>query len=134
MTDLPTRNQAHAYLNHLRDIRGDRCIESCVHPSVAVNIAEHCLEAYVDGRLIDGQALADAWNQWKTVGMTHEEFALIVDGIFMAALTEENNQHDAIQEMMDEAQREAQPDLDAIVESHKTPLRGHWATEENNDE
>ncbi len=62
MTDLPTRNQAHAYLNHLRDIRGDRCIESCVH-SVATNIAEYCLEAYVDGRLIDGQAIADAWGE-----------------------------------------------------------------------
>ncbi len=52
MSDPPTRNQAHAYLNHLRDIRGDRCIESCVH-SVAVNTAEECLEAYVSGRLIE---------------------------------------------------------------------------------
>ncbi len=56
---LPTRNKAHAYLNHLRDIRGDLCIDSCTH-SVATNTAEHCLEAYVSGRLIDGQAIADA--------------------------------------------------------------------------
>jgi hypothetical protein len=41
--------------------------------------------------------------------------------------------HDDIRAMVDEAQREAQPDLDAIMESRKTPLRGHWA-KENNDE
>lgn len=51
MIDPPTRNQAHAYLNHLRDIRGDFCIESCVH-SVATNTAEHCLEARASGELM----------------------------------------------------------------------------------
>ncbi len=31
------------------------------------------------------QAIADAYHQWKTEGMTHERFAMTVDGIFMAA-------------------------------------------------
>ncbi len=92
MTDLPTRNQAHAYLNHLRDIRGDLCIESCVH-SVATNTAEHCLEAYVAGRLIDGQAIADAWKEVRQTDW--EDFdaystALSKVDALLDALTEEN--------------------------------------------
>lgn len=94
MTDLPTRNKAHAYLNHLRDIRGDSCIESCTH-SVATNIAEHCLEAYVAGRLIDGQAIADAYENYLTAEQVGTPIQ--VDSCrshlfrMLDALTEENN-------------------------------------------
>ncbi len=90
---------------------------------------------------IDGEVHRDSrmWipegeNGSRIYEMAHRLVGTLVgieDVTYLDALTEENNQHDAIQEMMDEAQREAQPDLDAIVESHKTPLRGHWAGENN---
>ncbi len=92
--DLPTRDEAQERCDWLTEIKSDRCGPECDGHLDYGLAEERVLVAYASGRLIDGQAIADAWNNGESI--IHDVLQDIVRGALpelaglLDALTEEN--------------------------------------------